>query len=109
MRLRERDKRPVTFRARVPLKDDDGTTYEGWSPDGVTVRGHVSPAGGRVLAEQYGERLSYMLTMLVEGPQPVLESSGAWVYVSPDADEPDYKVVSVQVWDHTVMLLEKVR
>lgn len=61
------------------------------------------------MSQQYGERLSYMLTMLIEGPQTVSESAGAWVYVDPYAEEPDYKVVSVQPWDHTVIQLEKVR
>lgn len=109
MRLRQRDMRSVTFRARVPLKDEDGTSYQGWGPDAIIVRGNVQPAGGRVMAEQYGERLGYMLTMYAESSDGVQESAGAWVYVPADAEEPDYQVVAIRPWDHNVIDLEKVR
>ncbi|MFC5468415.1 hypothetical protein ACFPPD_06760 [Cohnella suwonensis] len=109
MRLLKRDQRVVVFRNRVETKDPDGTTFETWSDTVVDVRGNVQPAGGRVMAEQYGERLSYMLMMYTESAAGVAESAGAWVYVPADATEPDYKVVAVRPWRHTVIELEKVR
>lgn len=109
MRLIKRDQRSVIFRARETVKEADGTTYEGWSLEEVTVSGNVQPAGGKVMAEQYGERLGYMLTLYVEGRPDITESSGAWVYVAPEATEPDYKVVAVRPWRHTVIELEKVK
>jgi len=106
MRLRERDKRIVIFQPRVPLQEDDGTTYEGWG-DPLELRGNVQPAGGRVLAEMYGERLAYMRVMYVEQKPPVrLESWGACLDT---LDIPDYKVVAVRPWSgHFVIDMEAI-
>lgn len=109
MRLLKRDQCTVAFRNRVPMRDDDGTTYEGWCSNHITVCGNIQPAGGKVMAEQYGERLGYVLVMYTNDKQPIVEGSGAWVYASIDAEEPDYKVVAVRRWRHTVIELEKVR
>lgn len=110
MRLRKRDQRAVVFKSRIPLKDNDGTSYEGWDPTGTTIYGNVQPAGGKVMAEMYGERLAYMLIMYVEGSPSIEESSGAWVNIDTSETEPDYKVVAVRPWGaHIVIDLEKVR
>ena len=106
MRLRERDKRSVVFKSRITIKEPDATTYEGWDPVGVTIRGSVQPAGGRVMAEIYGERLAYMLTMYVEAQVSIPESTFACVHTA----DPDYKVVAVRPWNgHKVIDLEKVK
>ncbi|WP_127539386.1 hypothetical protein [Paenibacillus illinoisensis] len=106
MRLRERDKRLVTFQPRVPLQEGDGTTSEGWG-DPFELRGNVQPAGGRVMAEMYGERLAYMQVMYVEQKPPEkLESAGARLYT---LDFPDYKVVAVRPWSgHFVIDMEAI-
>lgn len=106
MRLRERDKRNVIFRPRVPVQEDDGTTSEGWG-DPLELRGNVQPAGGRVLAEMYGERLAYMRVMYVEQEPPErLESWGACLDT---LDNPDYKVVAVRPWSgHFVIDMEAI-
>lgn len=106
MRLRERDKRIVIFRPRVPLQEDDGTTSESWG-DPIELRGNVQPAGGRVLAEMYGERLAYMRVMYVEQEPPVrLESGRACLDTQ---DDPDYKVVAVRPWSgHFVIDMEAI-
>lgn len=109
MRLRQRDKRPVVFKPRITVKELDGTTYEEWGVP-VTVYGNIQPAGGRVMAEMYGERAAYMLTMYVEGRPNIEEGAGAWVFVPVDNLKPDYRVVAVRHWvAHTVVELEKVR
>jgi|HigsolmetaGSP11D_1036233.scaffolds.fasta_scaffold15220_3 hypothetical protein len=107
MRLIKRDQRLVTFRERKTLKEPDGTTYEGWDPNGIAVKANVQPASGRVMAEQYGERLGYILVAYMEGHPDIKESSGAWVYVPSDAEKPDYRVVAVRKWRHTVVEMEK--
>lgn len=109
MRLLKRDQRPVIFRERVEGKEPDGTTYAAYSDEALGVKVNVQPAGGKVMAEQYGERLAYMLVMYVEGCPGIKESAGAWIYVAADEPEPDYKVVAVRPWRrHTVIELEKV-
>lgn len=107
MRLRERDKRPVTFKKSVPLTEPDGTTYEGWEQVGETIRLNVQPAGGGVMSTMYGERLVYMLTAYVEPGITIPEASFVCVYTNPT---PDYKVVAVRPWSgHRVIDLEKVK
>jgi len=119
MRLLKRDQQPVIFRERVPLREPDGTSYEGWSPDFVMLKGNVQPAGGKLMAEQYGERLGYMLVMYTERSATALEllkafngehkGYGAWVYAPETAEEPDYKVVAVKGWRHIIIELERVK
>lgn len=109
MRLIKRDQISVTFRQHITVTEPDGTTYEDWETDGLTVMANVQPAGGKVMAEQYGERLGYMLVAYTDKNTDIKESSGAWVYVSPDADKPDYRVVAVRHWRHTVVEMEKMR
>ncbi|MFD1954296.1 hypothetical protein ACFSL6_08930 [Paenibacillus thailandensis] len=101
----------IIFRNRETLQDEDYTTYEGWGePVAVEVKDY--PAGGRVMAEQYGERLSYMRTFYVtKWPETITESAGAYVEIPYDAGrDPDYKLVSIQPWGtHKVLTLEKVK
>jgi hypothetical protein len=64
------------------------------------------------MADMYGERLSYMRTMYVEGNPDVTESAGVWVNIPADSDHPnpEYRVIAVRPWGaHTVVDLEKVR
>lgn len=127
MRLRQRDKRLIVIRARVPMQEPDGTTSEGdwasedltwdgtqtaWEDTGIPWEGwrffgSVQPAGGRVMAEMYGDRLRYMVTAYVEGAPPIKERSGAWIGIPESTPEPNYKVVAVRRWSgHTAIDLE---
>lgn len=128
MRLRQRDKRLIVIRARATVQEPDGTTSEGddwasadltwdgtqstWEDTGIPWEGwkfygNVQPAGGRVMAEMYGDRLRYMATAYVEGAPPIKERSGAWIGIPADAPEPNYKVVAVRPWSgHTVIDME---
>lgn len=108
MRMMRKDLREVTFRQRVSAQDVDGTTYATWSDDVVTLLVNVQPSGGSVSAAQYGDRLRYSLTAYTNQWVEQLESAGAWVYVDPLTAEPDYKVVAVKRYTHTVIELEKV-
>ncbi|MCG7406778.1 hypothetical protein MH117_05050 [Paenibacillus sp. ACRRX] len=119
MRLRQRDLKPYAVRERIAMKEPDGTTYEGWDPTTITIKANKQPAGGKVMAEIYSERLSSMLTLYVEARSPVIEeidvgintgrAFGICVYPTPDSS-PDYKVIAVRPWGaHKVIDLEKVK
>lgn len=118
MKLRRRDRITVNFVERIPLKDDDGTTYEGWSNEHLKITGNVQPAGGKVMAEQYGERLNSMLIMyadrtvvtekMLHAHNGEQKAYGAYLYVPKTANKPDYKVVAIKGWQHIVIELEKV-
>lgn len=107
MRLIKKDQRTVYLKRRMAMQDPDGTSYEGYS-EPISLRVSIQPAGGKLMAEMYGERLAYMLTMRHEGPEAITEGDGLCIDVGPAA-APDYKVVAVQPWDIRVYTLEKVR
>jgi hypothetical protein len=108
-RLRQRDLKPYTVKNRIPVKDADGTTFEDWDRRGFTIRANIKPAGGKLAAETYGERLAYMLTALIEGDTTLNEGDGICVFVS-SASKPDYKVVAFPRWtSHSTVMLEAIR
>ncbi|QJC54421.1 hypothetical protein HGI30_16745 [Paenibacillus albicereus] len=72
------------------------------------MRGHVQPAGGKLLAEMYGLRAAYMRSVFAEPGQLAvsIEGFGVWLNV-PSTAAPDYKVVAVRPWGgHTVIDME---
>jgi hypothetical protein len=115
MRLLKRDQKSVAFKESSPQQEADGTTFIGYSETCVRLKGNVQPAGGKAMAEQYGDRLAYMLVMYIER-SPTSESLlksfnsesksyGACVY----SCNVDYKVVAIRGWRHIVIELERVR
>ena len=108
MRLRQRDLKTVFIKRRISMQDPDGTSYEDYEETSMPIQASVQPAGGKLMAEMYGERLAYMKTMRYEGQEAISEGDGVCINVEP-ADPPDYKVVAIQPWDIAVYTLEKVR
>lgn len=116
MRLRKRDLKPIILKVRETVTEPDGTTYEDWI-NPITIQGNPQHAGGKQMAEIYGERLRYMFTIYAESSLLAVQlagefnkeekSYGACIYSS---DVPDYKVVAMRPWNaHIVIDLEKVR
>lgn len=103
MRLRRRDLKPYTVKNRTTITEPDGTTYEDWADDKV-IYANISPAGGKLMAEVYGERLSYMLSAQFPAGTDIKESD-AICYKS---DNPNYKVIALRPWSgHIVGDLER--
>lgn len=105
MRFRARDQKTIAFHPLVPTKEPDGTTSEAWSEVGIPVTGVLQPAGGKTMAEMYGNRLAYMLIFYVSAGEPVTEGAGACVYT---ANKPDYRVIAIQKWSHWEIHLEAI-
>lgn len=61
----------------------------------VEIRATIWPAGGRVQAEMYGEKLAYMKNMAYEGKEEMREGDGICVFAGPE-EQPDYKIVSIK-------------
>lgn len=95
------------LRKRVVQKDKEGSsivTYEA----AVPIKAIIWPAGGRVQAEMYGERLTYIKNMEYEGREAMQEGDGICVFVGPE-DDPDYKIVSIKPeYNPKLMELEKI-
>jgi hypothetical protein len=107
MRLRQRDLRTVYLKKRIPGTEDDGTSYEDYVDTSTSIQANIHPAGGKLMAEMYGQRLAYMKTMRYEGDASIEEGDGLCVDV-PATEKPDYKVVAVHPWDVKVYDLERI-
>ena len=100
-----RNLKPYTFYAFEKVTDDEGCISEGYSSIAQMVDAYIYPASGRVQTEMYGERLAYMLNMIVNSPTAIKEKDGICVFES----EVDYRVVTVaQYTEHAQITLEKV-
>lgn len=106
MRLRQRDLKTYYLRGRITKTDSEGVKYPDYDT-AVEIKAKVQSAGGKVMAEMYGERLNYIKTMYYDGSLELKENDGICVYVGP-AEDPDYKVVGIALWDHKAITLEKV-
>ena len=100
-----RNLKQYTFYAYKKVTDDEGCISGGYSNTAQTVDAYIYPASGRVQSEMYGERLAYMLNMIVNSPAAIKEKDGICVFGS----EVDYRVISVaQYTEHMQIMLEKV-
>lgn len=115
MRMRQSRIRTYYLRTRETVKDNEGNTSNEYAP-AVSFHGEVWPATGKVQAEVYGERLSYVRNVRVDGKYvittdrdgivhyvypcglDIVESDGVCLYVGADED-PDYKVLSVKPYN----------
>ena len=82
------------LKRRTPQKNSEGGTIVAYA-DAVEINAIIWPAGGKVQAEMYGERLAYIKNMEYGGDEMMQEGDGICVFVSSD-DKPDYKIISIQ-------------
>lgn len=109
---------------RETLKDGQGSTYEDYA-EPFPFKGEVWAAGGKVQAEMYGERLSYIRNVRIQGKYiittdrkgvvhyvysnglDVSESDGMCLYV-PGESKPDYKIISIKPYQPLRLECEKI-
>ena len=95
-----------SLRKRQVVKNSEGGTDVSYQA-AIEILATIWPAGGRVQAEMYGEKLKYMKNMEYSGSETMQEGDGICVFVGP-TDDPDYKIVSIQPeHDPKVMMLER--
>lgn len=82
------------LRRRTLKKNSEGGSVVGYE-DPIEIRATIWPAGGRVQAEMYGERLAYMKNMAYEGVEEMREGDGICVFTGPEG-QPDYKIISIK-------------
>ena len=87
-------KKTYHLRKRIPKRTSEGSSYTDYDA-AVEIKATIWPAGGRIQAEMYGERLSYMKNMEYDGAETMQEGDGICVFVGAD-EEPDYKIVSIK-------------
>lgn len=94
MRMRRSLMKGYHLRRRIPKKDKEGSSYIEYA-EAVEIQATIWPAGGKVQAEMYGERLSYIKNMEYGGSELMKEGDGICVFVGPE-DSPDYKIISIK-------------
>ncbi|PWG00959.1 hypothetical protein [Levilactobacillus bambusae] len=111
MKLARRGQRTVYLRRRILRTDDEGNSIHSWG-SAVPLQVTMQPAGGSVNAAIYGNDLTYMKSLMYQGKQiieGINENDGICVMVSKDADDPDYKIISISTYsDHLNVLIKKV-
>ena len=103
--MKAKNLKDYTFYAYETTIDEEGCKSDGYSSIAQTVQAYIYPAGGRIQAEMYGERLAYMLNMLVNNPVQIKERDGICV----DSAAVNYRVVAVEQYSgHSQITLERV-
>ena len=82
------------LKRRQVSKDKEGGSIVTYG-DAVEIKATIWPAGGKVQAQRYGEKLAYIKNMEYAGNENMQEGDGICVFVGPDAD-PDYKIISIK-------------
>ena len=91
------------LRRRKTGKDSEGGSIVRYE-EAVEIKATIWPAGGKVQAEMYGERLSYIKNMEYGGAEAMQEGDG----MGPEA-QPDYKIISIKPeYSPKVMELERI-
>ncbi len=124
MRLMQNRIRTYYSRKKISKKDDEGSTYtEYGSP--VKFKGEAWPAGGKIQTEMYGDRLSYIQNLRIDGKyiikqdekgvlhyifedgMDLVENDGICLFVSAETN-PDYKIISIKPYRHLKLEVEKI-
>ena len=83
----------------------EGAKVKGYDEEFKEIKAEIWPASGRVQAEIYGEKLGYMLNMIVERTTELSERDGICI----DSEEPNYRIVSIRNYTiHKLCELEKI-
>lgn len=123
MRLKRSRIKTYHSKKAMPKKDGEGNSYTEYDAP-VPFNGEVWPAGGKIQAEMYGNRLSYIRNVRIQGNytieadekgllhyiydngMDIMEGDGMCLYVSADA-APDYKVLSIKPYRYLRLEVEK--
>lgn len=101
------------YRVYEPVieKDGEGVTTEKWIKRKLMLL-EIWPASGKLQAEMYGERLNYILNMILPKNEDddfrLTEKWGVNIY-NQSIDEPDYRIISMKEYNrHYLYELEKI-
>lgn len=122
MRLKRNRLKQYHIRPAEAKKDNEGNSYIEYG-EAKSVTAEIWPAGGKLQAEMYGQKLSYIRNCRIDGAytietdnrgrisylvesQVFREGDGFCVYV-PGESNPDYKIIVIRPYRHLYMELEK--
>ncbi|MFT4005892.1 MAG: hypothetical protein QM683_09745 [Lacrimispora sp.] len=123
MRLKRNRLKQYHHRSAVQKKDNEGNSYTEYGLS-QPITAEVWPAGGKLQAEMYGQRLSYIRNCRLDGEYKaqtdekghisylfdtlaIREGDGICLDVPVESD-PDYKIIAIRPYRHLYMELEKI-
>ena len=99
--MRVKNKKTYQLKKRTIITDSEGGKYPDFA-EPIEINANIYPASGKLEAEIYGERLSYMLNMLYDESEEIAEGDRV-IY-----DNSNYKVISIKKYSHHKLItLEK--
>ena len=123
MRIRRNRLQKMFLKKRITVKDKEGCTTEKWQ-NAVAFAGIQWPASGKVQAQQYGDRLNYILNLKLDGAYQIIrekqgasfdfgndlvfrEQDGICIFADEESD-PDYRIIAIKPYRQLKMELEKI-
>lgn len=104
VRLKRNRLKPYKIFKYVVKTNNEGVRFKGYENNPDIINAEIYPASGRVQAQIYGEKLSYIMNMLVERSAEIKERDGICI----DSDVPNYEVVSIKNYTfHKFVELQK--
>lgn len=105
--MRIKNLKTYYVKSKTITTDNEGGKYHSYSDTPKEIKANIWPAGGKLQAEIYGERLNYILNMLYDGDVVLNEGDGVCVYVDGNKP-PDYSIISIKRYSHQLIELEKI-
>lgn len=108
-------------RPRTVKRNEEGGSIESYEA-GFPVSAEIWPAGGKVQAEVYGERLAYIRNCRISGSYQTVRKDGTTVYCFPEGElkekdgicveaepgeRPDYRIIAIRPYRELYLELEK--
>lgn len=123
MRLKRNRLETYSHRKAIPAKDNEGNSYTEYGLSS-SFEAEVWPAGGKLQAEIYGQRLPYIRNCRIDGAYEIItdekgrvcyqvgsmmlqEGDGICLHVS-CKHEPDYKIISIRPYRFLTLEVEKI-
>lgn len=124
MRIKRSRLETYYHRKREVKKDSEGSTREQYGA-AVSFCGESWPAGGKVQAEQYGQRLSYIRNLRIDGKYTmqtdengmvhyilengadIMELDGVCIFVEKE-QRPDYRIISMKPYRFLTLEVERI-
>lgn len=123
MRLKRNRLKQYHHRKAVPKKDNEGNSYIEYEK-AKPFMAEVWPAGGKLQAELYGQRLSYIRNCRIDGSYKIQTSNNGKVsYIFDDLEvregdgiclnvpgesDPDFKIIAIRPYRNLYMEMEKI-
>lgn len=123
MRLKQNRLKLYSHRQAIPKKDNEGNSYMEYGLPS-SFKAEVWPAGGRLQAEMYGQRVNNIKNVRINGNYDLMvsnhgdelylfadmeirEGDGICLYV-PEDHEPDYRIIAIRPYRYLTLEVERI-